>query len=119
MRRVDLGRAGEHLAEEHLTCLGYDVLERNYRCRFGEIDLIARDGTCLVFVEVKTRRSKAFGEPSEAISREKKTRLARLARHYLTERGLGEPYCRFDVVAVSWPATEGGKPLCELIQDAF
>lgn len=119
MNRRELGRAGETLAEELLRSLGYDVLEKNYRCRLGEIDLIARDGASLVFVEVKTRRSKAFGEASEAITRDKKVRLARLARFFLVERNLGEVLCRFDVVVVNWPIAIGGKPVCELIQNAF
>ncbi len=75
----DLGRHGEHLAEQHLLARGYRLVERNWRCRHGEIDLVMRDGDTLVFVEVKTRSSTAFGHPFEAITHTKLARLRQLA----------------------------------------
>ena len=115
-RRQALGRRGEDLAAAQLVRDGYRVVDRNYRCPLGEIDLVARDGESVVFVEVKTRSSRAFGTSAEAVSRSKQARLLRLADCYLRERGLGNPPCRFDVVAVdaAWEP-----PLVEVIRDAF
>lgn len=76
------------------------VVERNWRCRSGEVDIVALDGATLVIVEVKTRKSLAAGQPEEAVSRTKQQRLARIARHYLAYAGLSEPAVRFDVVAI-------------------
>ncbi|MDQ2796203.1 MAG: YraN family protein, partial [Actinomycetota bacterium] len=73
-----VGRFGEQVAAEHLTSAGLTILERNWRCRDGELDLIARDGSALVFVEVKTRSSLTFGTPAEGISRVKIARIRRL-----------------------------------------
>ncbi len=99
----DLGRRGERLAEQHLLARGYRLVERNWRCRQGEIDLVVRDGDALVFVEVKTRSSTAFGHPFEAITPVKLARLRRLAvewcRAHPTERGR----IRIDAVAVLAP----------------
>lgn len=115
-RRRRLGRRGEELAVAFLEGRGCRVLARNYRCRLGEVDLVARDGETLVFVEVKTRRSLAFGGPGEAVGAAKKARLVRVARHYLYRHGLTNVPCRFDVVAV----TAAGEELrAEWIRDAF
>lgn len=89
----DLGRAGEQRAASHLVGLGYDVLDRNWRCAQGEIDIVAVHGDDLAIVEVKTRRSTAFGHPFEAIDERKRRRLWRLAlawieSHALQARGL-------------------------------
>jgi len=81
-----------------LVRLGYRIIERNCRSRWGELDLVAYDGDTLVFVEVKARRSLEFGEPAYAVDRRKQSRLIRLAERYLSRRRLGEPTCRFDVV---------------------
>ncbi|WP_417564576.1 YraN family protein [Microbacterium sp.] len=75
----DLGRAGEDRAVAHLTARGFGVLERNWRCREGEIDIVARTATALVFVEVKTRRGDGFGDPLVAVDARKRARLWRLA----------------------------------------
>jgi len=96
---------------------GYRILERNFRCRLGEIDLVAREKGELVFIEVKTRTSTHFGLPQEAVNWHKQRRLSRLAQFYLASRGLTEMNCRFDVVAVL--LTDGGKPQVEIIKDAF
>ena len=95
-----LGERGEREAAGFLRRKGYRVLARRYRTRRGEIDLIARDGDTLVFVEVKTRR---VGAPAEAVTLQKQRRLARAAYEFAREhRGLGER-ARFDVVAIVWP----------------
>jgi putative endonuclease len=121
-----LGERGEREAVRHLRRMGLRVITRNYRTTHGEIDLIARDGDCLVFVEVKTRRR---GEPAEAVTLEKQRRLTAAAVHFLKRhRLLDRVPCRFDVVAIVWPIDDlhGGEaiakappPSIEHFQDAF
>ncbi len=96
-----LGDRGELLAERFLVQHGYQVLAHNYRCPYGEIDLICRDGSILSFVEVKTRRGTRFGEPEEAITPAKLAHLARCAEYYLGEQNGGEESWRIDVVAIA------------------
>lgn len=98
-----VGRYGEDVAARHLVELGYQLLHRNWRCELGEIDIVARDGDCLVVCEVKTRRSTAFGHPAEAVTAQKAARLRRLAARWLQETGLRPPQVRIDVVAVLRP----------------
>lgn len=96
------GRAAEDLAAAHLTGQGLQIVARNYRVAGGEIDLIARHGTELVFVEVRSRRSAAFGSAAESVTPAKRRRLLLAAQHYL--QGLGQrtpPPCRFDVVSIT------------------
>ena len=104
------GDAGERLAARHLRREGMTVLARQSRTRRGEIDLVAldaRDRGCVVYVEVKTRKSHAAGRPEEAVTPAKQRRLTRLALEDLKRRGwLGTRRARFDVVAITWP--EGG-----------
>jgi putative endonuclease len=95
-----LGRRGEREAERYLRRKGIRTLVRGYRTPWGEIDLVARDGETLVFVEVKTRQQ---GEPAEAVDLEKQRRLTLAALRFLKEYGLLEQRCRFDVVALVWP----------------
>lgn len=115
--RAALGSRGEARAVEHLASLGYQIVERNYRCREGEIDVIARDGGDLVFVEVKTRRTFSCGSPAEAVGFRKQRKLVRAARRYLVERGLGEADCRFDVAEVYF--LDGLPVRVEVIKGAF
>lgn len=100
-----LGRYGEDLAARYLTDLGMEVLERNWRCEHGEVDLVALDGDCLVVCEVKTRRSTVFGEPVEAVTWRKAARLRRLAAAWLAEHELRPGGVRIDVVGILRPAT--------------
>ncbi|HXF81599.1 MAG TPA: YraN family protein [bacterium] len=116
--RLQLGRIGELAAVAHLEALGYRILERNFRCPLGEIDVIAADRGITVFVEVKTRRTAAFGPPFEAITRRKQRRLARLAAAYLQGRGGLEAPARFDAVAVA-VGPNGRVEAVELLVDAF
>lgn len=118
--RQALGKKGEKIAEKFLKRKGYKVLQRNYRCSFGEIDLIAVDGDYLVFVEVKTRSEVGSILPQHAVDLRKQRRLARLAAYFLSSnpRMKTQPPCRFDVVAISTNA-RGKKPSVELFQDAF
>ena len=104
-----LGTYGERMAARYLTDRGFDVLEQNWRCDLGEIDIVARDGGCLVVCEVKTRRSTTFGQPIEAVDHRKLARLRRLAAAWLAERrAVGSPVAgvagvRVDVVGVLRP----------------
>lgn len=94
------GAVAEKYAEEFLQRQGMILLERNYRCRFGEIDLIMRDGTALVFIEVRMRASQIFGGAAASITFSKQKKLLRTARHYLASLKI-EPPCRFDAVLLS------------------
>jgi len=110
-----LGARGEAMAEKYLQRVGYRILARNYRCRFGEIDLIAEEDGNLVFIEVKTRSGTGFGHPLEAVDRRKRGQLTRAARRYLEEIRATERFCRFDVVAICL----GAEPQLELVRNAF
>jgi putative endonuclease len=114
--RQVIGKAGEEAAVEYLRRHGYRILERNYRCRFGEIDLITQDGTVLAFVEVKTRRSQTYGPAAAAVTREKQRHLIKASQAYLAQRKKANEVCRFDVVTVEW---DGQQQRIELIKDAF
>jgi putative endonuclease len=98
--RQAVGAHGERLAEQHLAAQGLVVLARNWRCAEGEIDLILRDRTDVVFCEVKTRRGTLFGTPAEAIRPDKVRRLRRLANRWLAEASVRPREVRFDVVEV-------------------
>jgi putative endonuclease len=108
---------GEELALHHLEGLGYVVLERNYRCPQGEVDIIARDQHRLAFVEVRARQGIAFGTPKESITSKKQARLATVARHYLQERDFGDVDWGIDVVAVQF-SSAGVLQSIELIRNA-
>lgn len=114
-----LGQEGEAVAARFLEARGFEILARNLRSRFGEIDLLARDGATLVFVEVKARLGGASGDPPQAaVDARKRTRLARLALNYLAREWLRELSCRFDVVAVTLDP-EGRAPQVEHFRGAF
>jgi len=98
--RTVIGSEGERAAAEFLEARGYRILDRNYRTRLGEIDLVAEEGRILVFVEVKVRLNDRFGGPAAAVTSAKQARIARLAQQYVMSRRLGERPCRFDVVLI-------------------
>jgi putative endonuclease len=100
--RQALGMSGESLACAELQRRGYAILERRYRTRFGEIDIVARDGTTIVFVEVKARLTADFGGAAAAVTGWKQRRIAQMAVDYLARRRLHECPCRFDVVAIDF-----------------
>lgn len=106
MDRGEIGRRGERAAERYLMGRGFRILERNFRARRGEIDLIAEERGELVFVEVRFRRSARYGSPAETVDLRKRRRLVKAAEFYLLRRGLGDVPCRFDLVALR-PAGEG------------
>ncbi len=100
--RRTAGSRGESLAAGWLRARGFRIIESNYRCRLGEIDLIAEDGGTVVFVEVKSKRGGRFGAPEEMVTHGKQARLTMLALVYLRHRGWMSRPARFDVVAVDW-----------------
>jgi len=116
-RRRALGRLGEDLAAKHLQNLGYVLLERNYRCEYGEVDIVAQDRERLAFVEVRARRGNAFGTPEESVTPRKQQRLATVARNYLEEKGLSDVAWGIDVVAVEF-SPAGVLRRIDLIRDA-
>src|SRR5687767_13202072 len=100
-----LGERGESIACEELEKCGYAILERRYRTRFGEIDVIADDDGTVVFVEVKTKTDSTFSDPVESVTKQKQRRLVSMAEQYVAYHGLDRTPCRFDVVAVDASAT--------------
>jgi len=114
--RIALGKTGEDLACGELERRGYAIIARRYRRRGGEIDIIARDGATIVFIEVKARDSREFGDGVEAVTGLKRHRMAQLAVDYLARNRLTDSPCRFDVVSVE---LDTGVPVIEVYQNAF
>jgi putative endonuclease len=110
-----LGEKGEDIAAAYLKGKGYAILHRNYRTPVGEADIIAKDGTTIVFVEVKARATLAFGRPFEAVNARKIEKIRRVALYYLKQAGREQPL-RFDVVSIH---CERGKAEVDHIRDAF
>ena len=106
------GAAGEALAAAWYEAAGYDVLDRNWRCRDGELDLVCRLGGTVVFCEVKARRTAAYGTPADAVTAAKRRRLRRLAAQWLADRHVRCAVVRFDVAAVTGDEIE-------VVVDAF
>ncbi|MFZ5596260.1 MAG: YraN family protein [Bacillota bacterium] len=100
-KRLSLGLAGEEAAARYLKGKGFKIVERNFRCKLGELDIIARDGTSLVFVEVRTKSVQDYGTAGESINSRKKNKLRQLALYYLQKKQPGDIPLRFDVVAVT------------------
>ena len=98
--RLNIAKIGESYAVRHLKARGYKILAQNYRAIRGEIDLVAQEGDCIVFVEVKTRRSLKFGTPQAAVTAQKQRQISKVALAYIqTHNRLNAP-CRFDVIAI-------------------
>ena len=116
-RQAAFGALGEHLACRELRRRGYAILARGFRTRHGEIDIVARDGDVLVFVEVKTRASRRYGTALEAVTAGKQRRVAAMARSYLARAGWRQRPCRFDVVAVTGRAP--GEADVTVVRNAF
>ena len=123
MRAKDaVGQYGQRIAERYLVDCGLTVVARNWRCSDGELDIVATDGPVLVFCEVKTRSSTAYGDPAEAVLGAKALRLRRLALRWLAhQQAYGDPRfwpeLRFDVVSIDW--TQAGRPAIRHDQGAF
>lgn len=111
------GKSGEDLAAKILREKGLRIIERNYRFGRGEIDIIARDGSTLVFVEVKSRRNLEYGEPEYSITTSKVKQIRKIAQCYLFEKNISDTDCRFDVVAIL--EMEKGMPVINHIENAF
>jgi len=117
--RSRLGARGEEMARQHLVSRGYEVLATNFRCQWGEVDIVARDGDCLVFVEVRTRRSAdKFGTPQESIAARKRQRLIATAETYLQDLAALPYDWRIDLVSVRLDRPEATGRL-ERIRDAM
>jgi putative endonuclease len=114
--RVVLGKIGEDLACAELVRRGYEIIARRYRRRGGELDIVARDGETLVFVEVKAREDLQFGGASEAVTFRKRRHMALVAEDYLVRHRAVGCRCRFDVVSIQ---LEAGQPVIEVYQNAF
>jgi putative endonuclease len=115
-QKKELGKKGEDLALRFLKKNGYRIFARNYVCKMGEIDIIAKEKDTLAFIEVKTRTSTAFGPPQLAVNSAKQMQLSKVALYFLKEKGIEDVKARFDVVAILL----GPKgPEIELIRDAF
>ncbi|HEX4053568.1 MAG TPA: YraN family protein [Tepidisphaeraceae bacterium] len=114
--RDALGQRGENVAARYLRNQGYKIIERNFRCEVGEVDIIARDGRTLVFAEVKTR---TYDDPTpeEQVNDIKRHQLTKAAKYYLSRYGMPQPPARFDVVAIVWPT--GRDPQIRHTPDAF
>jgi len=99
--RRQIGSTYEETAARYLEKKGYRILEHNFRCKIGEIDLIAQDGTVLVFLEVKYRKNTVFGNPAEAVTPSKQRTICKAADYYRLKKGIAQDVpCRFDVVAI-------------------
>ena len=114
--RIILGKQGERLAELFLKKKGYKLVERNYRCAAGELDLVMLDRRVIVFVEVKTRTGIGYGTPLEAVEVRKQQKMIYAAQFFLSAKKLSQREARFDVVGISW---QGAQPIAEHIENAF
>lgn len=117
--RLRLGVQGEQAAKAFLLAQGFRILHENYSTPLGEIDLIAREGDVVVFVEVKARASGEFGPPQASVTLQKQRQIVRVATLFLQRAGLTEAACRFDVVAVTFAGSQTKQPEILLVRDAF
>ena len=115
--RMNLGKRGEIFAWNFLIQKGYKILEKNYRCKLGEVDVIAKKQGRLIFIEVKTRKSNHCGSPEEAVHAWKQKKIAQVAAWYLKSKKIYDPPIAFEVVAIDW--IDGEEPRVRLIQEAF
>ncbi len=114
--RRQTGLLGEERARSALCRAGYRILTQNYRCRYGEIDVVAEEGETIVFIEVKARRGASHGDPAQAVTRRKQGRIARTALQYMAANHMLDRKARFDVVTLM--AEPGGWRI-EILRDAF
>lgn len=108
--KQNIAKIGETFAADHLKAHGYEILAHNYRFQRGEIDLIAQHGNCIVFIEVKTRRSLKYGTPQHAVTKQKQQQISKIALAYLQTQNLLDTPCRFDVIAILL------SPQCEVLK---
>jgi len=117
MENVLIGQKGEDLAVQYLRKKNYNILLRNYRSPFGEIDIIGWDDDTLCFIEVRSRHSDWHGHPFESISKSKKRKILLTAKHYISKMDISDTACRFDVVSIL--PDDSGQYAIDMIQDAF
>jgi putative endonuclease len=114
--RLEFGKEGEDLALKKVESLGYQCIARNYRCSLGELDLVARDGETLVFIEIKTRRGKSLDYAKEAVHARKQRQMSKVALAYMKKTGCEDAKARFDVVVIHQKGTDRE---IEVIRNAF
>ncbi len=110
------GKCGENIAAKYLKNHGYKIVERNYYCKFGEIDVIALNEDMLVFIEIKTRSSRKTIPPEFTVTKPKQNKIKKTARHYIGKHSILNRDCRFDIVAIT---LENGEPSVILYKNAF
>ena len=115
-KRISLGKSGEEMAVSYLRALKYKIIERNYKCNFGEIDIIAKDKKTLTFIEVKTRSSSHYGSPGDGVDKRKQHQISKAALCYLSKKNMKNIDARFDVVTVQ--LSPQGEDV-QLIKNAF
>jgi putative endonuclease len=116
MNKRKIGNIGEDLAVRYLRNDGYEIVARNYRFQRGEIDIVARENRILVFVEVKSRRTKSYGEPEDSVTIRKRRQIHKVAEGFLYENNIQNTECRFDVISIFF---EGGKAVIKHFKNAF
>lgn len=116
-RRIRTGKKGEGLALACLKRQGYKIIEKNYKTKQGEVDIIANDKDCISFIEVRSRNTERFGAPEYSINREKQNQIAKIALSYIKRYGLEDRDCRFDIVCIE--DVNSAFPKIKLIKNAF
>jgi putative endonuclease len=114
--RKQVGNKGESLAEDYIKRKGYKIIQRNYRCRLGEIDIIAKDDDTIVFIEVRTKQNENFGSPQDSVTSTKINKISKTALRFIQEKNLSGYSYRFDFIAITFSQ---GKPNIEHIENAF
>ena len=114
--RKQVGNKGESLAEDYIKRKGYNIIQRNYRCRLGEIDIIAKDDDTIVFIEVRTKQNENFGTPQDSVTSTKMSKISKTALSFIHEKNLSGFSYRFDFIAITFSQ---GKPNIEHIENAF
>lgn len=117
--RLELGRRGEDIAARFLKKMGYKIIERNFRCRIGEIDIIAFEKGVLIFIEIKTRTSDTFAPPQLSVNRLKQQKIINSALSYLVQKKITGIDCRFDIITITFPPDLKKGEKVTLIKDAF
>lgn len=117
--RKSLGKIGEDIAIQYLRSLGYQIRTTNFRCKLGEIDIIAEDKNIVVFIEVRARTSEAFGPAYNSVTYPKQQQVKRVALYYISKNNLVNTQFRFDVIGIQLPGRRDEKPRIDHIQNAF
>lgn len=118
-KATDIGKAGELFAEKILKKSGYKIIEKNFNARVGEIDIIARDGEFVAFIEVKLRKTESFGTPAEMIDKRKIEKILKASKIYIMKNNLYDTPVRFDAVLITGDLSKDERPRYEIIKNAF